>query len=371
MLTSCATDKAEIKPASSSETGEIDEKPVIYLYDYKGDVNVKLDFMGDLTCTYPKYTEGGWNVIASKDGHLKDKSGNTYRYLYWEGSSDIEWDFSKGFCVKGEETAGFLRNALVKLGLNSDEINEFIIYWLPKMQDNQYNVISFQNEKYTDIARLNVTPVPDCLIRVFMAWYPSDEYVEIEEQELSAPTRKGKTVVEWGGSESSIVYWRPSTSLDEYGVLGSTETDKLITYNNAKALLSSIDYIGERSSADIRNVYVYFKEDKRMSARTYDEVSDILKGLNAIFNKEKRNYVLLKDGRAIEKLPAKWEVTSWLKKDNSNAVNQERLIKLKGIYNEKDSYYNVNASVYLDQTYRVKCIQVKLLPIMNVIATTE
>jgi hypothetical protein len=108
---------------------------------------------------------------------------------------------SRGFCVKGSETAAFLETALEKLGLNRREANEFIIYWLPLMQDNPYNIISFQGNSYTDIAELTVDPDPDTLIRVFMAWQASDTYVDIEPQELTAPKREGFTVVEWGGSQ--------------------------------------------------------------------------------------------------------------------------------------------------------------------------
>jgi hypothetical protein len=34
-----------------------------------------------------------------------------------------------------------------------------------------------------------------------MAWRASDTYVELQEQELTAPQRTGFTVVEWGGTE--------------------------------------------------------------------------------------------------------------------------------------------------------------------------
>ncbi|MBO7514786.1 MAG: hypothetical protein J6T47_04120 [Lachnospiraceae bacterium] len=69
------------------------------------------------------------------------------------------------------------------------------------MEQNEYNVITFQTDAYMESAKLIVDPSPDTLIRVFMAWYGSDNYVEIPEQKLSAPIRSGFTVVEWGGSE--------------------------------------------------------------------------------------------------------------------------------------------------------------------------
>ena len=134
------------------------EKPVIYLYpEAETDVTVRLDYAGDLTCTYPAY-DGAWRVAAAPDGTLTDESGQTYRYLYWEGVDNIQYDFSEGFCVPGEETAAFLEDALAQLGLTRAEANEFIIYWLPQMEQNAYNLISFHQETYTDAAKLTITP---------------------------------------------------------------------------------------------------------------------------------------------------------------------------------------------------------------------
>lgn len=177
------------------------DKPVIYLYpERKTDVKVSLSLNGELTCAYPKY-EDMWHVTAEPDGTLTDKQGKEYNYLYWEGELNAEYDFSKGFCVKGKDTAAFLETALEKLGLNRKEANEFIIYWLPIMQENEYNIISFQTGAYENSAKLNINPAPDTLIRVFMAYKPSREYVKIEKQELTAPQRNGFVAVEWGGAE--------------------------------------------------------------------------------------------------------------------------------------------------------------------------
>lgn len=177
------------------------EKPVIYLYpETETEVRVKLDYDGELSCTYPAYHDG-WTVTAQPDGTLSDKSGMTYSYLYWEGVGSTVWDLSKGFCVRGEDTASFLEDALARLGLTRREANEFIVYWLPRMEDNAWNLISFQGAAYTDSARLTVSPAPDATIRVFMVWEGLDAPVEIEPQELTAPERNGFVLVEWGGSE--------------------------------------------------------------------------------------------------------------------------------------------------------------------------
>ena len=176
-------------------------KPVIYLYPEKEtNISVELTLDGRLTCTYPKYSNG-WVVTAAPDGTLTDKNGQTYNYLYWEGETYAKYDMSKGFCVKGKDTAAFLEGALEQLGLTRREANEFIVYWLPLMEQNEYNIISFQTDIYTEAAQLKVNPAPDTLIRVFMAWQASETAVDLPEQELTAPERNGFTVVEWGGTE--------------------------------------------------------------------------------------------------------------------------------------------------------------------------
>ena len=176
-------------------------KPVIYLYPQtKQTVTVRLDLQGTLTCTYPKYNNG-WSVTAHPDGTLTDANGQTYNYLYWEGETSTQYDMTKGFCIKGKDTAAFLEEALEKLGLNRKEANEFIVYWLPQMENNPYNVIAFQTDCYTDAANLQITPAPDTLIRIFMTWQKAETFSQLPPQELTAPSRNGFTVVEWGGTQ--------------------------------------------------------------------------------------------------------------------------------------------------------------------------
>jgi hypothetical protein len=187
---------------SCSMLSQKDEKPVIYLYPaQKTDVKVKLDYRGELTCTYPVY-QNGWEITAFPDGKIINKADQQeYSYLFWEGKDNIEYDLSKGFVIKGSDTTAFLKQKLEVLGLTPKEYNEFIVYWLPQMQNNPYNLITFQNETYTDNAKLSITPKPDSMLRVFMAYKPLDKFVEIPQQKLKSFERKGFAVVEWGGTQ--------------------------------------------------------------------------------------------------------------------------------------------------------------------------
>lgn len=180
----------------------LSEKPVIYLYPERAEeVSVRLDYKGDIICTYPEY-EDGWHVIARPDGTLQNlRDGKEYSYLFWEGVDKAQYDWSRGFVVRGEDTAEFLQEKLEQLGLTAAESNEFIVYWLPRMERNEWNLITFQTEAYTSQAALQIEPAPDSVIRVFMAYTELKEPIDIPEQELISPERTGFTVVEWGGAE--------------------------------------------------------------------------------------------------------------------------------------------------------------------------
>ncbi len=178
-------------------------KPVIYLYPQRETkVSVNLNIInGALTCSYPGYNHG-WDVTAFPGGRIiNNADGKEYSYLYWEAISNIKYDFSKGFVVRGSDTVSFLQNKLAEIGLTPKEYNEFIVYWLPLMQDNEYNLISFQDAVYTNTAQLKITPQPDSILRIFMAYKPLNEKIEIEEQTFTQFNRTGFTVVEWGGTE--------------------------------------------------------------------------------------------------------------------------------------------------------------------------
>ena len=177
-------------------------KPIIYIYpEEEMVVDINLHFNGELTHTYPKYN-GYWKVLAKPDGTLYDESGQEFYAMYWEGNAREQFTMDEGFCIPGEETAPFLEKSLAILGLNRREANEFIVYWLPKLENNPYNLIHFSTDEYEEMAKLNITPQPETLIRVMMVYKPLEAPVEIPLQDLNkiSKKRKGFTVVEWGGS---------------------------------------------------------------------------------------------------------------------------------------------------------------------------
>lgn len=188
---------------TSSMQGTIDAKPIIYLYpDETTEVNVKLVNEEHLTHTYPKYTSEGWTVLAEPNGDLTDiNTGRNLYALYWEGKDDTNIDLRVGFVFEGNDTIDFLEEKLELLGLNEREAEEFIVYWLPRLENNKYNFVYFATGSEVDNNMpLEVTPKPDTSIRILMKVKALNKEIEVEEQKIVTPIRKGFTLVEWGGA---------------------------------------------------------------------------------------------------------------------------------------------------------------------------
>lgn len=183
--------------------GEMAAKPVIYLYpEEEMNIDVTLSKPENITCDYPEYNDG-WNVIAKPTGDIHDLDSSKDLYcLYYEsefGGAEIEND---GFVVESKDTADFLDEKLEILGLSDKERNEFIIYWLPRLEVNKYNYIRFLTEdEINNCQELDISPKPDSVIRVMMSYKGLDRPINVREQKLKAAERAGFTVVEWGGTE--------------------------------------------------------------------------------------------------------------------------------------------------------------------------
>ena len=190
-------------PAIKNKIIDETKKPMIYLYPQEEtNVTIKLLNKQYLTTTYPKYKDS-WNVIAKPDGTVIDSKTNRQYYgLYWEGTSEAKKVRDEGFVVEGKDTIAFLEEKLSILGLTEREANEFIIYWLPQMEHNKYNYIRFETiDEINKYMPLEITPYPDTLIRIIMEFKPLNKKINVKEQELKTPERKGFVIVEWGGTK--------------------------------------------------------------------------------------------------------------------------------------------------------------------------
>ena len=123
--------------------------------------------------------------------------------LYYESECDINFKVdNEGFVIKGEDSAKFLEEKLAILGLNEKEAEEFIVYWLPRLEANKYNYIRFATlDEINANMPLEINPNPDSIIRIMMTFKGLDNPIDVKEQELVTTERNGFVAVEWGGTE--------------------------------------------------------------------------------------------------------------------------------------------------------------------------
>ena len=71
-----------------------------------------------------------------------------YSYLFWEGENNTDYDFSKGFCVAGADTADFLREKLAEIGLTPVSYTHLDVYKRQDQYDiNLFNQFSIVNDQ--------------------------------------------------------------------------------------------------------------------------------------------------------------------------------------------------------------------------------
>ena len=177
------------------------DKPILYLYPDK-DMNVLVRLEKDnlLMTTYPKYNNG-WDVYVLNDGSIYDEDGKYYYALYWDEENINKIDFSTGFYVEKDNAMKFLEDKLSYIGLNDRERNEFIMYWLPKLEDNGKSLVYFELTEERELNnKLIINPKPDSMLRISMHIKKVNKKISIKEQKLDTFVRRGFTVVEWGGT---------------------------------------------------------------------------------------------------------------------------------------------------------------------------
>jgi hypothetical protein len=232
-------------------------KPVIYIQPPHNleHVSVKLSLSREwhYSAVYPvvepKSEDGRsvvqWDVAARPSGELTDKaSGLDLSYLFWEATSDsgrpptpsYEGE-SSGFDPSSPSLAPenaavlaftpFLKHldhTLTSIGLHVSARNDFITFWLPHFVriHERGKVIAFRflpQADYEQAARLDVTPAPEVVTRVFLlfggvdsaneGWSEACNRAENVDWKKVVGVRDEVTdatkfrVLEWGGMEVS------------------------------------------------------------------------------------------------------------------------------------------------------------------------
>lgn len=175
-------------------------KPVIYLYPTRTtDISVKVG--ASISQSEPSYPASGWTVTASPSGQLTYQN-QSYSYLFWEGQGNGPYpDYRRqGTVVAQKDLIATLHSHLTQLGLNDKESADFMEFWQPKLPTAPYVRLTWLGTgDMNRLAPLSVSPRPDTTIRLFLEFEGLSQPLSLTPQKLSAPVRRGFTLVEWGG----------------------------------------------------------------------------------------------------------------------------------------------------------------------------
>ena len=176
------------------------KKPILYIYPNENMyINIKMAKDNNIITSYPKYNNG-WNVYVETNGNIY-YNNREYYALYWDEYNDNNVDFSTGFYVESNNAIKFLEEKLDIIGLNNREANEFIMYWLPILENNKHSLVYFElTSEREENNKLIINPKPDSMLRINMHVKKINNKQNIKEQKLETFNRHGYTVVEWGGT---------------------------------------------------------------------------------------------------------------------------------------------------------------------------
>jgi len=176
----------------------MDAKPNIYLYPQeKIELDVTIDFPigGFVTTSIPEYGTG-WNVTVEPNGTIDGE----YGYLFYESQNPDVFQYSKGWTVKSEDLEKFFRENMALYGFKGQEIEDFIEWWIPRLEDNScYDIFPQTSTDIDPVVIVNFSINPDSFQRLY---YAIKEYKKCNDH-LAKPViepfeRVGFSALEWG-----------------------------------------------------------------------------------------------------------------------------------------------------------------------------
>ena len=169
--------------------------PYIYLYpEQQSDISVEVQFLqgGGITESEPAYGDG-WNVNATPEGIINGQ----YNYLFYEGTMPHLPIPESGWLISGDNLQGDISELLASLGFNESETEDFTDYWIPVIEGYQYYGFFYLDPD--SIISLDISPVPDNILRIFFYIEPLDRPIAISSPEIPNQfSREGFAAVEWG-----------------------------------------------------------------------------------------------------------------------------------------------------------------------------
>jgi hypothetical protein len=173
-------------------------KPNIYIYPVqKMNLSIKLIFPqgGSITESIPLY-HGIWNIDVEPSGLID----NQYSYLYYECRIADQFKYKSGWEVEGNQLETFFRDNLAETGFIETEIEDFIEYWIPILDDTKnYAIFPQFKEDIDPVIQLNFSVEPTSVLRLFYVIMENEGMIhDLEEPVIPHFERIGFTVTEWG-----------------------------------------------------------------------------------------------------------------------------------------------------------------------------
>ena len=173
-------------------------KPNIYIYpeeEIQLDVILSFPMGGKVITSIPEYING-WSVTVDKNGIIDD----IYSYLFYESLQPDIWQKSDGWLIKKSELESFFRMNMAEFGFFGQEIDDFIDYWIPRLNDHSFYAIYPQTkELIDDVIEIYFSTQPKNSLRLFYVIKGHESIVdELPVPEIESFNREGFYVTEWG-----------------------------------------------------------------------------------------------------------------------------------------------------------------------------
>jgi hypothetical protein len=172
-------------------------KPNIYIYPVEeAEVSVRLAFPagGGITVSDPPYGDG-WTVGVTHEGIIDGER----TFLFYEGRSPGSVQREAGWVVPRDDLEGFFRENLAATGFYGPEIEDFVEFWIPRLNDHPFFAVYPQyNPIYDGMVGLAVEPEPWTVIRLAYVVEGLEEDFELMPAMIPAYEIGGFTIHEWG-----------------------------------------------------------------------------------------------------------------------------------------------------------------------------
>lgn len=173
-------------------------KPNIYIYPNEQiDLVLKLNFPmgGQVVSSIPEYGSG-WNVKVDTSGLIN----NTYSFLYYESTQPDVWQRNIGWTIHTESLELFFRQNMTDYGFKGQEIDDFIEYWIPRLNEfPQYSIYPQTKSTIDHVIQLDFSKQPENILRLFYVIEGQNQLQNtLTVPKINSFKREGYFVTEWG-----------------------------------------------------------------------------------------------------------------------------------------------------------------------------